>query len=151
MTITRPTRTLWLLIAFCVSSATRADGLADRLHHARSLRCSFTDSAVTEYKRGLRTIRVTHDKGSAVFDDIDLQRGTARAIGNAGAADLKAMWQANALWLFLQAPNGDLVLTTVFPTYMAGTNEFIVIESRHWAIGQFASGEQDSGSCAVLD
>ena len=141
-----------ILVALCASSvATQADELVGRLHHAHSLRCWFTDSAVTEYKSGERTIAVTHDKGTSVYDNIDLQRGTARIIGNVGAGDLTAMWQANALWFILRASNGNLILTTVFPTYVAGTQQFIVIESRHWAIGQFASGEQDSGSCAVLD
>jgi hypothetical protein len=139
-----------VVAANCLSAA-QADDLADRLHHARSLRCWFTDSTVTEYKSGVRTIAVTHDKSAAVYDNINLEHRSARIIGNIGAADLTALWQAGALWFILQAPNGNVVVTTVFPTYVAGTNQFIIIESRHWAIGQFASGEQGSGNCEVLD
>ena len=139
--------------ALCLASVTAsgADDPLTRLRQARSLRCSFTGAAVTEFKDGRRAITITQDKGSVVFDDIDLERGTARAIGNVGAGNLTATWQANALWLLLRAPNGNLILTTVFPAYEPGTNHFVVVESRHWAIGQFASGEQDSGSCAVLE
>ena len=86
-----------------------------------------------------------------VYDDINLQRGTARVIGNAGASDLTVSWQANALWLFERTDFGNVVETTVFPTYAEGTQDFVVIESRHSRLGSFVLGEQSSGTCSVLD
>jgi hypothetical protein len=143
------------IVALCLlsvaSSCAQPADLAALLRQARSFRCFFTVTAVTTFKDGRRTIEVTHEKGTVVYDNIDLQRGTARVVGNVGAGDLKVTWSAGALWFVEQAPAGNLIVTTIFPAYEEGTREFVVVESRHWFIGQFASGEQSSGSCRLLE
>jgi hypothetical protein len=143
-----------VVVTFCLPSAlAQPSEPVARLRHARSLRCAFTDSAVTAFRDGRRSVEVTHDKGGMVYDDISIERGTARAIGNAGASDLQAMWRANALWFIERAPAGNVIVTTVFPVYEAGTDRFIVIESRHWTGIALGTGgaEQASGSCTALD
>jgi hypothetical protein len=141
------------LLVFGVA-ASGADDQASRLRDARSLRCTFTSSVDTLVRRGHRTIEQHDDKGAAVYDDINIDKGTARIVANSGASDL-IVWldrQGN-LWMLERTPAGNEVVTTVFPTYAEGTNEFIVLESRHWLAigGQIAAGETAFGTCKILE
>jgi hypothetical protein len=115
-----------------------------------ALRCNFTDMALTEFKSGRRTIKSTNEKGTAVYDNIDIEHGTARIVASA-ADDLNVKWLADALWFIEKPPLGGLIVTTVFPNYSEGTEDFIVLESRHSVIGKYILGEQSSGTCSVLN
>jgi hypothetical protein len=115
------------------------------------LRCQFTGSAVTEFKNGLRQYSTIQNKTTVTYDAIDLLHGSARIVAATGANDLAVSWGAmSGLWLVEKAPFGNVIVTTVFPSYAAGTQDFIVIESRHWTAGVYASGEQSNGTCTVL-
>jgi hypothetical protein len=145
-----------LCAALCVASVGSASSQPEdpgaRLHHARSLRCAYTSSVATWVRSGHRTVEQTNDKGSATYDNINLTAGTARAIGNAGAADLQVWLDGmGALWMLERTPIGNEVVTTVFPRYVEGTDEFVVLESRHSLVGQIVLGTTDFGTCKVWD
>jgi hypothetical protein len=89
-----------------------------------------------------------------VYDDIDIEQGTARVIYEkgvpaGGAGDLMVRWQANALWFIEKAPAGNLILTTIFPRYAEGTADFIALDSRH-SEAAIVSGSMSSGTCKAL-
>lgn len=147
------------IFASCVVSlvfATRADAAGDlvsRLHAARSLRCTFTDDITTWVRRGKRTVEQTTEKGSATYDDINVAKGTARIVTGDGAGNL-ASWiepTFGSLWMTERTLSGNTVVTTVFPMYAEGTNEFVVLESRHSITGVIVLGEQAYGTCKVLE
>ncbi len=110
-------------------------------------------SVTTWVRNGHQTVERTTDKGSAVYDNINLAKGTARAIGNVGASDLAVWLDAQGdLWMLERTPSGNEVVTTVFPMYAEGTNELVVLESRHsLAIGGgIVLGEMAYGTCTIL-
>jgi hypothetical protein len=128
-----------------------------RLRSAHTLRCHFTAEATTKWTNGRRTIASENLSGQAraneiTYDSIDLKRGTARAIGNAGAADVTVkVDRMGALWMVETVPMGYLVVTTIIPNYAADSTDFIIIESRHtWLPSAYALGTQGSGTCSVL-
>lgn len=123
------------------------------LRQARSLRCTYTASSLTSFMPD-RRITTEHDQMIVVYDNIDIEHGTARVIyekgvPGGGAGDLTARWQANALWLIETAPAGNLILTTIFPRYADGTRDFIALDSRHSAV-IIVSGVMSSGTCKAL-
>lgn len=135
-------------------TASGAGDPASRLRGVRSLRCTYTSSVATWVRSGHRSFEQTNDKSSAVYDDINLSKGTARIVANSGASDL-VLWRdrQDNLWMLERTPSGNEVVTTVFPMYAEGTDEFVVLESRHsLAIGgQSALGETAFGTCKILE
>jgi hypothetical protein len=144
---------LLLLTCGMVAVGSAADSPASRLRSARSLRCAFTSSVSTWVKNGHRSIEQTNDKGSAVYDNINVAKGTARIVAN-WSGDIAVWLDAQGdLWMLERTPSGNEVITTVFPMYAEGTDEFVVLESRHsLAIsGQTVLGETAFGTCAMLE
>jgi hypothetical protein len=144
-----------LCAALCFASVganNPPEDLAARLRHARGLHCTFTSAVRTWVRQGHRTVDQTHDKSSVVYDNINLDKGTARVIGNAGAVDL-IVWldRLGSLWMLERTPAGNEVVTTVVPMYAEDTNEFVVLESRHAFTGPIVTGETDYGTCKVWD
>ena len=150
---------IWRLIACAVLSVTAVEAAAGtddpilRLHRARSLRCTYTASTMTSLKPD-REITTEHDEIIVVYDNINIERGTARVIYEkgiygGGSGDLTVRWQANALWLMETAPAGNLILSTIFPRYAKGTEDFFALDSRHTA-AIFVMGLMSSGTCKVL-
>ena len=124
------------------------------LRQARSLRCTYTANALTAFMPEGRRITTEHDQMVVVYDNIDTKRGTARVIYEkgvygGGAGDLTARWQANALWLIETAPNGNLILTSIFPRFAEGTTDFLALDSRH-SLFVIVSGVMSSGTCKAL-
>jgi hypothetical protein len=144
---------LGLLLA-CGTAANGADDPASRLRGARSLRCTFTSNVETRISRGHRRIAQTSDKGAAVYDNINVTKGTARIVANSGAADIVA-WRdrQDNLWMLERSPSGNEIVTTVFPMYAEGTDEFVVLETRHYQVirAQVAVGDTAFGSCKILE
>jgi hypothetical protein len=134
------------------SSAYGSDDPGVLLRTARSLRCTFTSSVNTWVRSGHRSTENTSEKGGAVYDDIDVTKGTARIIGNIGAADvIVRLDRAGGLWIQERTPSGNEVVTTVFPMYAEGTDNFVVLESRHSMVGQTILGEESFGTCKIME
>jgi hypothetical protein len=121
-----------------------------QLRHARSLRCAYQTGSGTWVRSGHRTIEEDKDNGVATYDDINITKGTARIIANAGAADLTA-WldRQGSVWLVERTLLGYEVVTTVYPMYAEGTRELVVLESRHTFIGTIALASTSYGTCRV--
>jgi len=137
----------------CLASvgARGAENAATRLRQARSLQCTYQSSEGTWVRSGHRTIEEDPDHGTAIYDNIDVTRGSARIIANAGAADLTAwMDRQGSLWLIERTPLGYEVVTTVYPMYADGsTDGFVVLESRHTFAGSIAVASTAYGTCRV--
>jgi hypothetical protein len=136
----------------CGSKASGADDPGTLLRGARSLQCSYTSSVNTFVRNGHRTIENTTDKGTAIYDNINVIKGTARMVGNIGATDV-VVWvdRMGSIWIRERTPFGNEFVTTVFPTYVEGTKEFVVLESRHSMVGQTILGEESFGTCRILE
>jgi hypothetical protein len=141
---------LWVA---AVGTASCDEDPVSRLHRARSLRCTFTSEVDTWVRSGRRTIEQTTEKGTATYDNIDLTKGTARIIANAGAGDLSVWLERTfgSLWMLERAPSGNVIITTVFPMYAEGTDEFVVLEARHSMAGQIVLRRETFGTCRTLE
>jgi len=118
-----------------------------RLKHALTLKCTFTASASTAFKDGRRAISSSKDEAESTFSTINIQKGTAKVIGNIRTADVLVRYTQGEIWFIETTPAGNLVVTTVFPMYVQGTEDFVIVESRHSMIGTSVLGEQSSGGC----
>jgi hypothetical protein len=124
-----------------------------RLHGARSLRCSFTSNVDTLVKSGHRSVEQHNDKAVAVYDNINMDKGTARIVVNSDAADI-VVWaerMSGSLWMLERTPSGNEVVTTVFPMYAEGTDELVILEARHSMVGQIVLAEDTFGTCKILE
>jgi hypothetical protein len=142
-----------LLIAVCLVlpiACAAAESPTSRLLHARTLKCYFTGSNTIWIRNGHRTIESNTEKGEITYDSIDLQKGSARAIGNVGAADVSVRSTQGEIWITEVTDLGNLVVSTVFPLYVEGTEDFVILESRHTIAGTIVLGEQSSGGCKLL-
>jgi hypothetical protein len=148
------TKLLLAVLGCCaVAMASAAENPASRLRAARSLRCAFTSSVGTWVRSGHRSIEQTNDKSTAVYDNINVAKGTARIVAN-WSGDIAAWLDGGgSLWMLERTPSGNEVVTTVFPMYAEGTHEFVVLESRHWLAisGQTVAGETAFGTCEMLE
>jgi len=45
-----------------------------------------------------------------------------------------------------RTPSGNEVVTTVFPVYAEGTDEFVVLEARHSIAGRIVLGQDSYGT-----
>ena len=144
--------TILIVLLLTYVSATAADEPASRLRAARSLRCTFTATVATWIRSGRRTVEDKSEKGEAVYDNIDLTKGTARIVSNGGASDVVAWVEGSfgSLWFRERAPSGNEITTTIFPMYAEGTNEFVLLEARHSFVGQIGLGQESFGTCKIL-
>ena len=143
----------------CCASAFVGGSAADspgdpvtRLHSARSLRCTYTAEVTTWVRSGQRTVEQTTESDTVSYDNIDVAKGTARIIAKGGASDL-TVWTDHAsgsLWMLERTPSGNVVVTTVFPMYVAFNDEFVALEARHSMSGAIALGQDTYGTCKVL-
>jgi hypothetical protein len=145
-----------IFLAMLLASSARStssDDAASRLRAARSFRCNFTSTVTTWVRSGHRTTEQISDKGSAVYDNIDVAKGTARIVANNGASDV-VVWverTSGSLWLRERTPSGNEIVTTIFPMYAEGTEAFVVLEARHSMVGQIVLGQDSFGTCIVLE
>jgi hypothetical protein len=141
------------LFAAAVGVASGAEDPRTRLLHARSLRCTFTSSVTTSVKNGHRAIEQDASKDTATYDNIDLAKHSARVIGSAKAVDIEVWMDRDwgRLWMLARSPAGSIVITTVFPVYAEGTDQFVVLEADHYMIGTTVAGIESYGTCRVWD
>lgn len=146
----------FLCVACLCSGEAASDDPLARLQHARSLRCTYANEITVGFAPE-RKVSDDHDQLIVVYDNIDLEHGTARVIyikGIApGAGDVSVRWNGNALW-FTEVPKStaavsNAIMTTVFAIYAHGTDEFLALDSRH-SQAFIVTGSMASGTCAVL-
>lgn len=135
-------------IALCQSPNTELS----RLLRAKSIRCVFTNGSTAKWENGVPEIEKSTFGTDLVFDAINPRKGIARLIGNQGVAQVKVSRSMGGLTFVEQTGSGSTITTTVFPTYAKGTNQFIVVHSRHILplLGDPISS-QYHGTCIVLD
>jgi hypothetical protein len=101
--------TIFLLTSLvCGSNAGGADDPGTLLRGARSLQCLYTSSVNTFVRSGHRTIEHTTEKGTAIYDNINVIKGTARMVGNVGATDV-VVWldRIGSIWIRERTPFGN--------------------------------------------
>jgi len=104
-----------------------------------------------DWEGGTVKTRVENEAFGLLFDNIDTKNKRAQLVGKQGAEELTVLITPVSL-SFLQITSvGDPILTTVFPVYKKGGNEFIAVTSRHLLLpsgkGEEPIPSQHHGSC----
>lgn len=92
------------------------------------------------------------EPAALVFDAIDIGRGQARFVGNAGAEDVEAFATPAGLYFIERTPSGSVNMTTVFVVGVRAmpAREFFFVHSRHVAgFGLPPIVSQYSGKCVA--
>lgn len=128
--------------AFAVSSDP-----AVALKSARSLKCHFERGFATHWEGNQSKTAPGTFNVDVVFDNIDYRRGTARVIGNLGAANATISSSPVGLSIIEVEP-GVTDLTTVFAAYNK-SGDFLAVDTRHANVAQFPMAEQFFGACKL--
>jgi hypothetical protein len=134
-----------LIIALIVTLAGTSYG------QSLSFRCKFSDGQVTDFDRGIPRVKRSSDLTDIVFDQVDLRKGSARMIGNAGAETVRVLMGTGSLHLIEITGYGNLNITTIF--YEPGESalqSIPVVHSRHVGTQRGPLPSQYLGQCSRL-
>ena len=86
-----------------------------------------------------------------IFDSIDLKNKTARIIGNEGADNVTVLLTLSGI-TFIEITGADnITITTVFPFYIKGTNQFAGVHSRYMNLMFEPLPSQFHGTCKIWE
>jgi hypothetical protein len=114
-----------------------------------SLQCTYTTYADALWTGGAVKVEIKPQTFTFQIAAIDAKRGSARIVGNAGAAEATSVLTPTGLTILERTPLGNFNVTTVF-TGGAQAGKYISVHSRH--IGSLdATPEvtQNYGTCEV--
>jgi hypothetical protein len=115
---------------------------------AKTLQCSFTTYAATEWRDGVLPVSTKEDL-SFQIEIVNLKKGRAKVVGNNGSADATVMLGETGLNVIEQTPIGNFILTTIFAAG-GDAGRFLAVHARH--IGDPndpPSPSQHYGSCTI--
>ena len=157
--------TLLPMISFAENDA------LEKLMSAKSLVCEFPTGTFADWQGA--TLKLDNDrmKGQYHFDNINLKNKSARVIGNIGAVDVMVFASPGGLTFMEATGMGNMIYTTVFPSYLAqktipGATEpdaltksqlpkaFMAVMSRHLfdpELTHLPMPSQFHGYCRVLE
>jgi hypothetical protein len=102
------------------------------LAEAETISCKFGPGHITKWSAGSpESEQATFGDDPTVFHSIDLKAGKAMIGGNAGTAEVSAMFTSTGLHFVLVMPNGNVTVTTVYPVKVEpDVKEYIGVDSR---------------------
>lgn len=102
-----------LLFAALLSSQTLKTS-SERLSSVKSLTCTFSAMAVSDWKNGEATLATRPAKLAVSFKNVDVEAGSADAVGDSGKSHITVRVLGAYLHFMQLDPYGALHLTTVF-------------------------------------
>jgi hypothetical protein len=114
-----------------------------------SVRCNFSDGLVTNFDSGNPKSKGDASMPELVFDQIDLKKGSARLIGNAGTETVQALKGQDSIHLLEKTMSGNLNITTIF--LKTKNNLLPVVTSRHQSIIDAPFVSHYVGLCKALN
>lgn len=133
------------------------EGPFDRLMKAKTLKCFLGKGCQANWNKGEPELEIGEFSSKKedcvlIFDSIDLEKGTARFIGNQGSIDVVAFTTLAGITFIEEAGSGSVSITTVFATYKKGSEDLIFVHSRHIAPMIIAPiPSQYHGVCKILE
>lgn len=94
------------------------DDTLDKLLSVKSLACDFPTGTLVNWAG--TSLKLDHDRmGTPIhFDNINLKNKSARVIGNMGAVDVMVFASSSGLTFMESTGIGNMIYTTVFPSYL---------------------------------
>jgi hypothetical protein len=147
---TSGTIVLFALTSLFLVGTGYAETAFDSLLKAKSLRCTFTIGSAANSKTGILKPSIVKEDMTIVFDSIDLRKGTARGVGEAGASNEIAAMTPTGMTFIEQTGSGNYVFTTVFAEEQDPSERFLAAMSRHMQMIGTIIVSQYYGACQVL-
>ena len=124
-----------------------------RLAGAKTVRCEFSTVATVEWKNGVPQIATRSTPLELQFETVDIDGGTARAVGPFGPSEINVRLTVNSLHFMQSFREGPLYLTTVIGR-PARDGRWLAVHTRHEYTdvslpGYTSRPEQYYGSCGV--
>ena len=124
-----------LAIIICLRVATSgfaANEVFENLFKAKSLKCEFGPGVSTEWEKGKIKTESANFGAPLHYDSIDLEKGTARLIGNQAFADIASFLTLTGISFIETTPMGNINITTVLFEYSdESSKQYKVVQSRH--------------------
>ena len=116
-----------------------------------TFRCKFSEGHSTNFDNG-NPISKRSEFPDLLFDKINVEKGTARIIGNNGAVDIVAISGSESVHLIEQTAVGNLSIATIFNNEkFKKVNSFPIVISRHMTIAVSPHTSQHRGLCKLLN
>jgi hypothetical protein len=116
-----------------------------------TFRCKFSEGQSTTFDDGSPSSKRS-EFPDLIFDKINVEKGTARIIGNNGAVDIVAMRGSESVHLVEQTATGNLSISTIFTNEkFKKINSYPIVISRHMSIAVSPHISQHRGLCKFLN
>src|ERR1044071_8666043 len=99
------------------------------LESVRSWKCQFPTLATNDWQSDESAPRIKKQIFSFNIDNVNVDAGTARVIGNTGASDLTVVRGTGVLHFLETTPAGNLIVTTIFQA-VTKSGRFKAVHSR---------------------
>ncbi|BDW12062.1 hypothetical protein PSHI8_21460 [Polynucleobacter sp. SHI8] len=117
----------------------------------QSFRCIFNNGIVTNWDTGKPISKNNNSMPEIIFDQIDIQKGKGRFIGNLGSEDVQVLKGEQSFHIFERTPSGNLNITTIFYPTQKFSDMFPVVHSRHINLVSGPFPSQYVGLCKKLN
>ena len=116
-----------------------------------TFRCKFSEGQSTNFEDGNPSSKRS-EFPELLFDKINVEKGTARIIGNNGAVDIVALRGSESVHLIEQTAIGNLSVATIFINEkFKKINSYPIVISRHMTISVSPHTSQHRGLCKLLN
>ena len=119
-----------------------------RLFSMHSLKCRFDQGTSTSWSGSKPKTSSAHTAQDVVIDAINIKYQSARAIGQAGARDVKVFPDRMGL-SFMELAPAVVDLVTVFSVY-GKDHDFIAVRTRHTMVSGVSIADQYYGACQIV-
>lgn len=139
---------LFAVVPFAISA--QVDPVSTLLS-TKSLKCTFELGVGAEWVDDEIKVETAGYGPPIIIDSIDIEKKSARFIGNIGSTDLILLVTGVGLTFIEETPSGNLNITTVFYEYVSDDSRFFkAVASRHTNfLGAFP--QQYYGGCEKWD
>lgn len=117
---------------------------------AKTFRCTFNVRVSAEMNGDVPKPETGVEQLDLIFDQINIEKGTARLIGNIGASDIIVVNGVNRITLLEVTDTGNVQVTVIYAGQRVD-GQFKAVHSRHTALeGRWLLPSQSYGSCLPL-
>ena len=151
MILTYSALTTTFLVALVSNPASaQTNPAGEDLFDTQTLSCSFPEFASADWEGAALSTRLEEgQKFTVIFDQIDIDAGTAQLVGAVADAAVRVVKGGFSISILEITPVGTPNLTTIFAD-LDGDLRFTAVQSRHlWMGGPTPS--QNYGSCEALE
>jgi hypothetical protein len=122
---------MWaLIVVAALLSMQTLKTSSERLSKVTALKCTFSTMAGSDWKNGEGTIATKPAKLTVSFNEVDVEAGSAEAVGDSGKSHITVRALGSYLHFMQLDPYGALYITTVFDKETRG-GKLQAAHSRH--------------------